>query len=123
MTASTARKATKPKPRRMSQGMRRPRGRAFSMAGRVSSAGAGAGIEDAIEEVDDEVDDDEHDGGEEDRALHHRIVAVVDGLHGKAADARPGKDRLRHHRPAQESAELERGDGEDRDGRVAEGVL
>src|SRR5881409_1328789 len=78
-TARTARKVTTPRPSRMSHGMRRPRGRVFCMTARANSVGAGAGIEEAIEEIDDEVDDDEHHRGEEDRALHHRIIAVVDG--------------------------------------------
>src|SRR6266496_6440487 len=122
-TASTARSATTPSPSRMSHGMRRPRGRAFCIAAKASSAGAGAGIEEAIEEIDGEVDEDEHHRGEEHRALHHGIVAIVDGLHGEAADAGPGKDGLRHHRPPQERAELQRGDGENRNGGITEGVL
>src|SRR5882724_11873041 len=122
-TASTARKATTPSPSRMSHGMRRPRGRVFCIAAKASSAGAGAGIEEAIEKIDGEVDDDEHHRGEEDRALHHGIVAIVDGLHGEPANAGPGKDGLRHHRPPQERTPMERGGGANRTGGVTEGVL
>src|SRR5207302_9871643 len=52
------------------------------------------GVEDAVEQIDHEVDHDEDDRGEEDRALHDRVVTVVDGLDGEAADPRPGEDRL-----------------------------
>ena len=40
-----------------------------------------AGVEVRIEDVDDDVDEDERRGEQEDGRLHHRVVAVVDGLH------------------------------------------
>src|SRR6267142_1219316 len=114
MTASTAISATKPSPSRMTHGMRLPRGRASCIAATATSAGAGARIEEAIEEVDREVDGDEHHCRDEHGALDDRVVAVVDGLHGQPADAGPGEYRLGHHRAAQERAELERRDRQDR---------
>src|SRR5713101_7588102 len=123
MTASTAKSATKPSPSRMSPGMRRPRGRDACIAATAISAGAGAGIEEAIEEVDGEVDGDEHQGSDEHRALDHRVVAVVDGLDSEPADAGPGEHRRRHDGAAQERAELERRDRQDRDRGVLQRVL
>ena len=84
---------------------RRPRDRRRDA---TASAGADAGIEDAIDEVDEEVDHDEHERGQEDGALHHRVVAVVDRLHREPADARPREHGLGDDRAAQQGAELER---------------
>src|SRR2546422_2615033 len=96
------------------------------------SAGVGSGypssqpnprVEVGVEDVNDQID--EHEGGreEEDRRLHHRIVAVVDGLDRQSADARPGEDRLGDDRAAEQRAQLDPDDGHDRDGGVFEGVL
>src|SRR5262245_39721180 len=76
----------------------------------IASAGTGAGIEEAIEQVDGEVDDDEGDGREEDRALHDRIVAVVDRLNRQAADAGPREHGLGDDGTAEQCPELQRGD-------------
>src|SRR2546425_9633301 len=89
----------------------------------VSSTGTETGIEDAIEHVDQEVDDDERRGGQEHRALHDRIVAVVDRLDRQPADPRPREDGLRHDRAGEKLTELEAGDRDDRQRGVAQRVL
>src|SRR5882672_4743025 len=105
---------TKAPPANASRRVRRerPTGAAVGAAG-ASSAGADAGIEDAIEQVDEEVDHDEEDGREEDRALHHGIVAVVDRLDREPPDARPREHGLGHDGAAQQGPELQPGDRHD----------
>src|SRR3989454_321035 len=89
----------------------------------ASSARADTGIEESIDQVDAEIDHDEEHGGQEHRALHDRVIAVVDRLDREPPDARPREHRLRHHGPAEQGAELEPGDRDDRHGRVLEHVL
>src|SRR5688572_31810740 len=52
---------------------------------------------------------DQQDGG-----LDHREIAAVDPLDQVAADAGPGEDGLDDHRAAQDEAEVEPQDGDDR---------
>src|SRR6266478_6327755 len=87
------------------------------------SARSDAGIEETIDQVDAEVDHDEEHGGQEHRALHDGVVAVVDRLDREPSDARPRKHRFRHDGAAEQRAELQPGDGDDRDGRVLQRVL
>src|SRR5262245_12743929 len=63
-------------------------------------------IEIRVDDVHQEIDDDEGAREDEYRGLHDGVVAVEDGLHGQAADARPGKDRLGDHRAPEQRAEL-----------------
>src|SRR5213594_1454650 len=102
--------------------VRRPRLGRTAAAG-SPSARADAGIEEAIDQVDAEVDHDEEYGGQEHRALHDGVVAVVDRLDREPSDARPRKHRFRHDGAAEQRAELQPGDGDDRDGRVLQRVL
>src|SRR4051812_26797005 len=67
----------------------------------AASAGTETGIEDAIEHVDEEVHHDEGGSGEEHRALHDRVVAVVDRLNGEPSDAGPREHRLGDDRPGE----------------------
>src|SRR5262245_63210207 len=87
-------------------------------AGAPASAGTDAGIEEAIDQVDAEVDHDEEQGGEEHRALHDGIVAVVDRLDCEPPHAGPCEHRIGHHGPAEQGAELEPSDRHDRGDRV-----
>src|SRR5215475_9018718 len=57
-----------------------PRVRRARLGAAARSARTDARVEEAIEQIDDEVDHDEQQGGDEYRALHHRIVAVIDRL-------------------------------------------
>src|SRR5207244_275451 len=82
-----------------------------------------AGVEIRVQDVHDEIDEDERRGQKEDRRLHDRIVAVVDGLHAEASHPRPRKDRLRDDRAAQQRAQLDSDDGHDGNRGVLEGVL
>src|SRR5947209_4207370 len=45
-------------------------------------------VEQGVEDVHAQVDDHEQERGDDDHALHHRIVAVEDAGHGELADAR-----------------------------------
>src|SRR6266480_2254958 len=92
-------------------------------ARRLRSSQADPRVEVRVEHVHDEVDEDERGGEQEDRRLHHGIVAVVDRLHRQAPDPRPREDRLGDHRAAEERAELDPDDRDDRDRGVLERVL
>src|SRR5882672_10345971 len=91
--------------------------------GSAPSTGTETGIEDAIEDIDEEIHDDEDHGRQEDRALHDRIVAVVDRVDGESADAGPGEDGLRDHGAGEELTELQARDGDDRERGIAQRVL
>src|SRR2546426_2857446 len=99
----------------------------FRKGGEAPLRESGAHPDARIDDPDDEVPDDvgRHDDGREqdDRALDHREILVADRLHGEGRHARPGEDRLRDDGAAEELAELEPQDRDDRDARVAEGVL
>src|SRR5215471_17175332 len=87
------------------------------------SARADARIEEAIDEIDEEVDRDEQQGRDEHGALHDRLAAVVDRLDREAADARPREHRLGDDGAAEQGAELEPGNRDDRQGGVLQRVL
>src|SRR6266545_203855 len=78
-------------------------------------------VEVGVEHVYDQIG--AHEGGREgdDCRLHHRVVAVVDGVDRQAADARPGEDRLGDDRASEQRAQLDPDDGHDRDRGVLEG--
>src|SRR5262245_1834829 len=84
---------------------------------------ADAGIEVPVEEIDGEVDDHEENRDEEDGALGHGIVALVDRPEHETAHAGEREHFLDDHRAAQEDAGLEPGHGDHRDERVLERVL
>src|SRR3712207_335805 len=64
------------------------------------------GVQDRVEDVHQEVHQHEERRPVEDHALHHRVVALVDGLVGDLAYPRPGEDGLRDHRPAHQKPDL-----------------
>src|SRR5678816_4477074 len=49
-------------------------------------------VEIRVDDVHEKVDDHEGAGEDEYGRLHHRVVAVEDGLHGEPADTGPGED-------------------------------
>src|SRR6266540_4448736 len=120
---TTSSKTNTPPPSAIRRVRRTRLGRTAGAAPAARSARADAGIEEAIDQVDAEVDHDEEHGGQEHRALHDGVVAVVDRLDREPSDARPRKHGLRHDGAAEQRAELQPGDGDDRDGRVLERVL
>src|SRR5919108_5846419 len=79
-------------------------------------------VDHRVEEVDQQVDEDEGRGHDQHAAADERVVARVDRLDGEAAEPRPGEDRFGEDRPAEEEAELQPDDRQDRDERVAERV-
>jgi len=91
--------------------------------GRRVSGGRIRRIEDAIHELDDEVEGDEETADRR-HALHDRISRGCrsSGMASRP-DARPREHRLRHHRAAEQGAELQPGDVSTGNGGVAEGVL
>ena len=54
--------------------------------------------------------------------LHYRIVAFLNRLHQQGTDARPGEHGFGNYRAAEEGAELEADQGDDRQPGVAHGV-
>src|SRR5215475_7852494 len=88
----------------------------------TSSAVADAGVEVSIGDVGEEIDQHEGGGDDEQRALHHGIVAREDALDDQPSHSGQREDRLGEHGAAQVVAELEAEDGENRDHGVAEGM-
>ena len=89
---------------------------------RRCSSCAHAGIEQPVQQVDHQVDQDEAQAQHDDRALCHREVAGQDGTHRQPPDAGPGEDGFRHHRTAQQEADLKPDQRHHRDQRVAQSV-
>ena len=79
-------------------------------------------IEIGVEHVDGQVDRHEADGEDQDRALRQREVARGDGADRHAADARPGEHGLGDDRAAEQEADLQADQRDDRDHRVAQRV-
>src|SRR3989442_14559928 len=89
-------------------------------ATRTAASGAGSAVtdprvDDDIEEIDDEVGQDEEGGEDEDDALHHGVVPREDRVDQEQSHPGPAEHRLRQDGATEERAELEPGDGEDRD--------
>ena len=78
------------------------------------------GIDQRVDEVGEKIDEHVGDRDQQDAALQQRIVARLDGLHGQAADARPGENRFGDDGAGEQRAELQAEDGEDGNQRVAE---
>src|SRR2546427_5227560 len=86
--------------------VRRPRlERTVAAPAGPTSDRADAGIEETIDQVDAEVDHDEEHGGQEHRALHDGVVAVVDRLDRQPSDGPPRKQPFPHDGAAQHPAE------------------
>src|ERR1017187_5116714 len=96
------------------------RSRSHCHATFVSSADAWVG--DGVGDVGEEVDGDVGEADGEDAALDQGVVAVGDGGEREAANAGPGKDRLRDDGAGEQAAKLQADDGEDRNESVGEGV-
>src|SRR5438132_12884182 len=79
-------------------------------------------VEESIRHVGDDVQDGEHDGEQQDGALHQHIVPRGERLDGEVADAGPGKHRFRDHRAAEQVPGLQRDHRHDRDEGVRERV-
>src|SRR5438445_3598168 len=79
-------------------------------------------VEESIRHVGGDIQDGEHDGEQQDGALHQHIVPRGERLDGEVADAGPGEHRFRDHRAAEQVPGLQRDHGHDRDERVRERV-
>src|SRR5436190_14261179 len=78
-----------------------------------------ARVEEGVDDVHDQVQQDDEERAHEHRALDGVEVALLDGVVGQAADAGDVEDRLGEDRPAEEDAEIQPEDGDDRrDGRA-----
>ena len=81
------------------------------------------GVEHPVEQVDDQVDDHEAAGQREDVGHDEREVELLDGLDGQVSDPAPGEDRLDDDRAAEQVADVEPEDRDQRDRGVLERVL
>src|SRR3954447_200947 len=78
-----------------------------------------ARVEERVDDVDYQVEEDDEEGAHQDRPLHGRQVALLDGVEGEAPDAGDVEDGLGEDSPAEEDPEVEPEDGDDRrDGRA-----
>src|SRR5215218_210937 len=78
-----------------------------------------ARVEERVDDVDDQVQEDDEEGAHEHGALHRGQVALLDGVEGQSPDAGDVEDGLGEDRAAQQDAEVEAEDGDDRrDGRA-----
>src|SRR4029079_1126776 len=75
------------------------------------------------EEVGEQVEEDDREREQQEGALEHAVVALVDRLDDEEADARVREDVLDRDRPADDVAERERDERDDREHRVPEPVL
>src|SRR5579859_4056616 len=93
------------------------------VAGRRGTLGvADTRIEPRIQHIHDEVAREVGDRDEQHGPLDHREVAHEDRLHRELPETRPAEDRLDDERAAEEAAELQPDERDDRDERVLEGV-
>src|SRR4051794_10651262 len=83
-----------------------------------SVAAAHARIEHDVDEVGHEVRGHHHEGGEEQDALQHWVVAVSDRGDEQVAEARPGEHRLDEDGAREGVAEIVADDRDDRDERI-----
>src|ERR671921_170852 len=80
-------------------------------------------VEEGVDDVHQEVHEDDGQRRDQDGALHDRQVALLDRVEGQAPDARDVEDGLREDRAAEQDAEVEAEDGDDRGDRGAQAVL
>src|SRR5215213_3651397 len=80
-------------------------------------------VEECVDDVDHQVHDDDGQRRDQDGALHDRQVALLDRVVGEAPDARDVEDGLREDRAAEQDAQVEAEDGDDRGDRGAQAVL
>src|ERR1051325_10402087 len=86
------------------------------------SAKADARIGDRVEDVGEEAARDDHHRGHEQQPEDHRVVLIVQRIQIETPDAGPREHGLGDERAAEEGAELEPGQRDQRDERVAERV-
>src|SRR6476660_6027339 len=77
------------------------------------------GVEERVDDVHDQVEKDDEERAHEHRALHDVQVALLDRVEGEAADPGDVEDGLREDRAAEQDAEVEAEDGDDRGDRRA----
>ena len=65
---------------------------------------------------------DDHHGGHEEETEDHRVILVVERVEVEPAHARPREHRLGHQRAAEEVAELQPAQRDERDERIAQRV-
>src|SRR3990172_5249815 len=81
-----------------------------------------ARVEEGVGDVHDKVHHQEDEGEDEDRRLHHEVVAVTDGVDDPAPHAVPGEDGLGDDRAGEQAADLEADDRHHRQPGVAHDV-
>src|SRR5262245_45970420 len=86
------------------------------------SAHPDLGVEDAVEDVGQQVDDHEGHGHHQREPLDDEVVPPGDGVEQRLAHAGDVEDRLGEDRPAQQRAQRQADDGDDRQHRVPQGV-
>ena len=79
-------------------------------------------VEHGVQQVGDQVDEDERDADDQGEALHDGVVARRDRVVQRLADAGQREDRLGEDRPAEQGAERQPDDGDDREQGAAQGV-
>src|SRR5215203_6972398 len=80
-------------------------------------------VEECVHDVHHEVHEDDGERRDQDGALHDRQVALLDRVVGEAPDAGDVEDGLREDRAAEQDAQVEAEDGDDRGDRGAQAVL
>src|SRR6185437_1776714 len=75
----------------------------------VSSGNGDPRVDDGEQEVDDEVEDDHRHGDEQDDALHHDVVALVDGHHQLVPEAGELEEELDDEGAGDEAADVDAG--------------
>src|SRR4051794_223274 len=81
-----------------------------------------ARIQPGVGDIDDDVDEQITNGCHQDRSLDQWKIAPFDCVDGELPDSLPGEDGFSDHRAAQQRAELQANDGNDRNQRVAQPV-
>src|SRR5438552_9764328 len=89
---------------------------------RLGSAKAYPRIGDRVEDIREQASRDDHHGGHEEETEDHRVILVVERVEVESADAGPREHRLRDEGAAEEVAELETAQRDERDERVAQRV-
>src|SRR3954470_14088973 len=80
-------------------------------------------VEERVDHVDDQVQQDDEERAEQDGALDRRQIALLDRVEGQAADAGDVEDRLGEDGAAEQDAEVQAEDRDDRRDRRAHAVL
>src|SRR3954471_6911857 len=89
---------------------------------RSGSGIADSRVDDGVQDVHDQVRDDDEERAEQDRALDHREVAVLDRVVCEPADARDVEDGLGEDRAAEQHPDVDAGRGHERRDRAADAV-